>query len=132
VSHRHGGKRQEVRTVLPPGLRLVDELQIGFVDERRRGQGALSLAGTPVFGEVAMRDDAQFLIQQCYQAVERLALTAAKCVQHIFARRCRRQAEAIAIGRHVPESSNPSLGQSYVRIVTMRGRCRTLPSFLVF
>ena len=52
VPHRHRRQREEMRAVAPRDARLIDELEVRFVDEPGRGQRAAALP----HGELAPRD----------------------------------------------------------------------------
>jgi hypothetical protein len=66
MSHRNRGEREEVRSIVPVGARLIDELEIGLVHERGRGK-RLHIATR---GPVAMGDVAQLVVENGDETVE--------------------------------------------------------------
>jgi hypothetical protein len=71
-------EREKVRTVLPVRSRLIDELEVSLVDERRRGDGAVSRRRTAIPGEMSVRDQPKLVVDHRDQAIERVTSTAAK------------------------------------------------------
>ena len=65
--HRLGGDREEVRAVLVPGPVLIDEAQIGLVDER----GRLQRVFRPLFGQVFLCDAPEIRVDQGKEPVDR-------------------------------------------------------------
>jgi hypothetical protein len=68
AAHRAGGQAEEVGPVLDPGAPLVDQAQVGLVDEGRRGDQA----ARPLPPELAVRQAVERLVDERHQLVERL------------------------------------------------------------
>jgi hypothetical protein len=66
-AHQRGGHGEEVRAALPVGVRLVDQLQVDLVDERRRLQGVAGTLAT----HVAPGQPAQLGLDEGDELVER-------------------------------------------------------------
>ena len=76
-SHRLGRDPEEVGPVLPFHRPLVDELEEGLVDERRRLQGVVRA----LLSHVAGRELPQLAMDLRHQPVERLLLAIAPLLQ---------------------------------------------------
>jgi hypothetical protein len=63
VSHRLGRHREEVRAVLPLFFRLIDQAQVGFVDER----SGLQRVAAVLAGHIATGHPVQFRVNQRHQ-----------------------------------------------------------------
>ena len=68
-AHQSGGDRKKMRAVLPVDAALVDELEVGLVDERRGLECAVPALTSPMTGG----NDVQFVVHERYETVERLA-----------------------------------------------------------
>ena len=71
VPHHVRGHAQKLRPVLPVHLRLVHQLQIGFVYQR----GGLQGMAPPLHPHVAMGDAAQFAFHLRDQPVQTFAVS---------------------------------------------------------
>jgi hypothetical protein len=71
MSHGNRGKREEVRLVVLRRLRLIDELEIGLVHERRRRERG-RLVARPA---MPAGDLAQLVIEKSGNSVERVPPT---------------------------------------------------------
>ena len=72
AAHQARCDGEEVRAVLPVDLALVDEFQIGLVDQSRGLQCAIA----PFTGHVARGDHVQLVVHQRHQAIEGIAVAA--------------------------------------------------------
>ena len=79
VPHRQRRDGEEVRAIAPVGPRLVDELEVGLVDERRRRERA----GRAARGEPAVRDGAQLLVGERDEPIDRLGRVAAELGEQV-------------------------------------------------
>ena len=68
ATHHLGGDREEMRAVLPTDPILVDQPQIGFVNERGRLQGVVA----PLPTQIACRACPQISVHQIEEIVARL------------------------------------------------------------
>ena len=69
-SHQLGRDGEELRAVLPVGVLLIHELEVGLVDERRGLQRVLG----PLSPEMRVRDPVQFLVDERHQVIEGIAI----------------------------------------------------------
>lgn len=72
AAHHLGGDRQEVRPILPVNPLMVDQPQIGLVNERRR----LERVVAPLPAQLACRARPQVSMDQIEQIVARLNVSA--------------------------------------------------------
>jgi len=71
VPHQPGGHAQELRPVLPVHLRLVHQLEVGFVHQR----GGLQGVALPLHPHVPMGDAPQFAFHLRQQPVQALLVS---------------------------------------------------------
>ena len=68
AAHHFGGHREEVRAVLPTRPILIDEPEVGFVNERGRLEGVVA----PLPAQIGCRAPPQVLVNQLEEIVARL------------------------------------------------------------
>jgi len=85
-AHQPRGDREKVRAVAPVDAPLIDELHIRLVDER----GGLKHVIAPLAREMPRRDDAQLVVDERHQPVERLAVASLPLLQQLGNLRRRR------------------------------------------
>ena len=73
AAHDCGGDAEEVRAALPGDVLLLDEAEVGFVDE---GGGLDGVAGA-LAAHVVAREPPQLVVDQRHQAFERRLVTVA-------------------------------------------------------
>ena len=76
-AHHFGRQREEVRSILPIGVSLVDESKVGLVDE----SGRLQDVPRPLAPKSGRRPAAQFLMDDRYELVPRGEIASAPRVE---------------------------------------------------
>jgi len=83
VPHRDRRQREKVGPIAPGNSRLIDELQVGFVNETGRRQRAASLTQC----QLPARNHTEVLVHDRHEAIEAISPPASKLLQDIHIRR---------------------------------------------
>ena len=79
AAHDLGGDAEEVGTILPAGAALIDELQVGLVDE---GSGLQGMAGA-LAAELGAGDPFELLVDERRQLIHHRSIAAGKLGQQL-------------------------------------------------
>ena len=79
AADRAGRDGEEMCPILPGHARLIDELQVGLVNQSRGVQGELGGLGTAL----SVSDRAQLVVYEGQQAVERMLVAATRFLKQL-------------------------------------------------